>query len=204
MSPMTAEQPLDAEGHPSEGAFLEEAFLALETPPGYRAELIEAEIVVTPPPSGDHEDCLDTVVRQVLFQSATSMSASGHKGLVLPSGQGGGRRSHLIPDATFAPRELRLFRGAPSWMRPAGVAMVVEITSSNPQRDREDKRRCYARGAIPHYLLVDRETGTVTLYGDPTPASAPADYQSVFAVPFGKSVPLPEPFGFELDTSELP
>ncbi|CAM5512961.1 hypothetical protein SGLAM104S_06366 [Streptomyces glaucescens] len=48
-----------------------------------------------------------------------------------------------------------------------GVALVLEVTSSKPGADRETKRRCYARGGIPLYLLVDREAGAVTLFSDP-------------------------------------
>jgi Uma2 family endonuclease len=39
-------------GTPAE--FLLADFLTLETPEGYRAELTDGEIVVTPPPDGNH------------------------------------------------------------------------------------------------------------------------------------------------------
>ncbi|WP_310712776.1 Uma2 family endonuclease [Streptomyces lydicus] len=175
-----------------------EGFLALETPHGFRAELIEGEIAVTPPPDGDHEDYLSAILRQVLRESATDMDSSGHKGLLLPAGADK-PPNHVIPDATLAPRALRLFRGAPSWMPGDGVAMVVEVTSTNPRKDRKDKRHCYARAAIPLYLLVDRDKATVTLFSEPEEE----DYSEFHTLPFGKPVTLPAPFSFDLDTADF-
>ncbi|MGW7053370.1 Uma2 family endonuclease [Streptomyces sp. NPDC054887] len=171
-------------------------FLALDTPEGFRAELIEGEIVVTPPPDGDHEDYISVLVKQVLRHSRTDMDFSGNKGLRLRSG-GSCPRNHAIPDCTFAPTELRLYRGAEPWMPCDGVAMVAEVTSTRPRRGREEKRHCYARGGIPLYLLVDRETSSLTLFGEPEGD----DYRQLCTVPFGKTLGLPDPFGFDLETA---
>ncbi|WP_329127696.1 Uma2 family endonuclease [Streptomyces sp. NBC_01465] len=173
-----------------------EGFLALDTPEGFRAELIEGEIVVTPPPDGDHEDYIGLIVTQVIRKSLTDMQFSGNKGLKLRSG-GGCPKNHAIPDGTFAPTALRLFRGAESWMPCDGVALVVEVTSTKPRADREDKRRCYARGGIPLYLLVDREASSLTLFSDPEAD----DYRQHCTLPFGKPLSIPDPFGFDLETA---
>ncbi|MDT9693126.1 Uma2 family endonuclease [Streptomyces sp. P9(2023)] len=175
-----------------------EGFLALDTPEGFRAELIEGEIVVTPPPDGDHEDYINVIVKQVIRRSAIDVDFSGNKGLTL-EGIPDAPKDHVIPDGTFAPNELRLYRGADSWMPCEGVAMVLEVTSSRPNRDRETKRRCYARGDIPLYLLVDRGATSVTLFTDP----AGGDYRERHMVPFGKPLPLPDPFGFDLETADF-
>ncbi|MFK0115726.1 Uma2 family endonuclease [Streptomyces sp. NPDC090994] len=175
-----------------------EGFLALDTPEGFRAELIEGEIVVTPPPDGDHEDYIGLIVSQVIRQSATDMQFSGNKGLKLSSG-GACPKNHVLPDGTFAPTRLRLYRGAASWMPCEGVAMVLEVTSTKPQADREAKRRCYARGGIPLYLLVDRETSSVTLFSDPEEN----DYREHCTRPLGKPLTLPAPFAFDLDTADF-
>ncbi|GAA2275769.1 hypothetical protein GCM10010145_38470 [Streptomyces ruber] len=105
----------------------------------------------------------------------------------------------MIPDGTFAPRKLRLYRGSDPWMPCEGVAMVVEVTSTRPQADRDAKRRCYAHGRIPLYLLVDREYSSITLFSDPERG----DYRQHRTLPFGKPVALPEPFAFELDTADF-
>ncbi len=182
----------------SQDDILLEGFLALDTPKGFRAELIEGEIVVTPPPDGDHEEHIGDVQGQISRRSGTPMRCYGTKGLEIQRGDAG-PGDHVIPDMTVAPESLRLFRGAEPWMPSEGVAMVLEVTSSKPDRDRREKRHCYARGRIPLYLLIDRDHGAVTLFSEPEGD----DYVQVLRFPFGKEIPLPEPFSFDLDTSEF-
>lgn len=186
------------EVEPTTAELLLDRFLGLETPAGFKAELVEGKIVVSPTPDGDHQDAIDQIAFQVYRDSRVPMQQSGNSGLVLPRG-GLRPKNHVIPDITFALRELRLFRGAPSWMEPKGVAMVAEVTSTRPYDDRLAKRHCYARAAIPLYLIVDRDESRVLLYSDPSEE----DYASGVSVAFGEPLPLPEPFAFTLETAEF-
>ncbi|MEU5608838.1 Uma2 family endonuclease [Streptomyces sparsogenes] len=175
-----------------------EGFLLLDTPDGLRAELIDGEIVVTGLPDGDHEHHISVIIEQVIRKSATDMDFSGNKGLKIPR-DSRTVPDHVIPDGTFVPHDQRLFQGAEPWMPCEGVSMVVEVTSAKPDRDREAKRHRYANGDIPLYLLVDREKSSVTLFSDPENA----DYREVVTVPFGKSINLPAPFSFPLETADF-
>lgn len=181
---------------PAEG--LLHIFLSIDPLEGFRAELLEGEIIVTPPRDGDHEKYISRVVRQVIKRSRVDMDFSGNKGLKLVSG-GGCPKNHAIPDVTFGAMELDLFGNADPWMPCDGVAMVLEVTSTKPKADRETKRRCYARGGIPLYLLVDRETSSVTLFSNPEGD----DYRRHCTLPFGDPLTIPEPFAFDLDTTDF-
>ncbi|TDD36427.1 Uma2 family endonuclease [Actinomadura sp. KC06] len=177
-----------------------EGFLALDTPEGFRAELIDGEVVVTPPFLGDHEHCVAEISYQVVRDSPNAFHWAGQKGLIVPGGAGG-QGNRVIPDMVFAPRDLHLFGGASEWMpvEPNGIAMVVEVTSSKPEPDRTSKRYGYARAGIQLYLLVDRGEERVFLFSGPDGE----DYGHIDQVPFGKGLPLPEPFEIELDTSKF-
>jgi Uma2 family endonuclease len=166
------------------------AFEELSTPEGFRAELIDGEIIVTPPPDGEHEEAVAAIAEHFYRSSCLRVRVSGTKGLEVPGGR-------FIPDGTVA--EVGHFRGAPPWAPPDGVLLVFEVTSSHPAKDRDAKRRGYAAAGIPCYLLVDRDEAKVTLFTDPEGE----DYTAIKQVAFGKSLDLPEPFSFALDTAEL-
>jgi hypothetical protein len=76
-----------------------EDFLALDahTPEGYRAELTDGAITVTPPLGGNHERWISRIVRQVNRKSAQEMDFSGYKGLTVPS-DGQQDLGRVIPD----------------------------------------------------------------------------------------------------------
>ncbi|GAA1537029.1 hypothetical protein GCM10009730_52840 [Streptomyces albidochromogenes] len=75
--------------------------------------------------------------------------------------------------------------------------------SASPRRTRAPRRSCSPRcdgddeRGVPPHLLVDRETSSLTLFGEPEGD----DYRQLSTVPFGKPFTLPDPFGFDLETA---
>lgn len=165
-------------------------FLELQTPPGYRAELINREIVVVPPPSSKHENIIGRISRAVSRSAPENLIAVGNKGLITPRGR-------FIPDLTVAPDDA--YTDESSWSHSRAVELVCEITSSDPRHDRESKRLGYAQAGIPLYLLVDRDREMVVLFSEPDED----DYRITATVPFGKKLDLPKPFELSIDTGEF-
>lgn len=170
--------------------------ISAAAPLGWRVELIEGEICVTPPANGEHEEILAQVNRQVIRQSPDdSLLNYLGVGLNVP---GASDTGHVEPDLVIAPKGT--FGDQEQWHDPSAVVLVAEVTSkSTADRDRHKKIHGYARAGIPVYLLIDREEAEVTVYSEPSGD----EYTQNPKYKLGLVVPLPAPLGFELDTAEF-
>ncbi|MFE1413777.1 Uma2 family endonuclease [Streptomyces sp. NPDC058746] len=159
---------------------------------GDRAQIIEG-VIESVPPTWDHELAIEAIRDQVKARAKELGCATGAGNIDLP-----GSPNWYVPDIAVVPRDLA--KGS-SALLPADALLVVEVTSpSNADTDRVVKRRRYAEYGAPLYLLVDLIEQSVTLFADP----GPLGYTRVEGpYPFGTALRLPEPFGIELDTSEL-
>jgi Uma2 family endonuclease len=158
-------------------------------------ELINGRIYVVPAPDGDHDEYAASIGDQIRSQ-CPDLRLMHERGLEIPAYRAGRARV----DGAVAPRGY--FRGQPSWSDPSGVLMVVEITSgreSDAHVDRIEKRDAYAQAGLPSYLLVDRHRSEVTVFWAP----AEGRYLHTASAKFGVCLRLPEPFDFDLDTSEF-
>ncbi|QKW32818.1 Uma2 family endonuclease [Actinomadura sp. NAK00032] len=164
-----------------------EAFAALEVMPGFRAELVDEEIIVTPPPDGRHE----TVVVAVDDWVRDVHGLRLHRNLTLISPEG-----EYVPDGIAAPKGA--FAGREWHSKPDGVLMVLEVTSGRKgaERDRGSKRRGYAAADIPLYLLIDRLDGKATIYSEPRGG----DYAHSTSAALGDDLAIPEPLEGVLPT----
>ncbi|NYJ36284.1 Uma2 family endonuclease [Nocardiopsis aegyptia] len=176
----------------------------LNVPEGWRAEIIEGEIIVVAPPDYEHSQIVwlmtKALTREVLREGSALAHAEVHQTQDLKIPRTG---SMYFPDLMVLPESAP----DPDAENPAADAiLVMEVTSrSTAKRDRKAKLWGYAHAGIALYLLVDRRDpttrkGEVTLFSEPENGV----YTSVVKVPFGKEIHLPEPFDLTLDTSEFP
>lgn len=180
---------------PEHESSVEYAFdeLSAAAPEGWRVELIDGEIHVAPPGNGGHEEIVSEVSGQVRDRRKDGdLRTYTGLGLFVPDVTSTGK---VIPDLVIAPKGS--FRDQAEYHDPAPVLLVGEVTSrSTAAQDRGPKLRGYARAGIPCYLLIDREAGEAVVYSEPSGDS----YTRRAEAKLSKTIELPEPLGFELDT----
>lgn len=179
----------------SQEDFEEIARAAARTNESVRLEFLDGKIREKAVPDGYHGRIIEWLTK-VCLQARPELWLYGDQGLHVEAY----RRGNARPDGCLA--RSGAFEGAGEWASTEDVEMVVEVTSRDRdtnQRDRVDKPAAYAAAAIPVYLLVDRGNQTVKVHSEPEGGR----YAKVNEVAFGKSVSLPEPVGFELDTAPL-
>jgi Uma2 family endonuclease len=160
-----------------------------------RMEFVNGRIGEKAMPDGDHGRIIEWLTR-LCIQTDVGWWLYPDQGIRVETYRNGNAR----PDGLLAPTGT--FAGQGEWASTDGVLMVVEVTSADSDttnRDRIEKPRAYAETGIPVYLLIDRGTHEVKVHSLPDGVR----YESVLTVPFGKTVPLPDPVGFDLDTAPL-
>ncbi|MCX3062474.1 Uma2 family endonuclease [Streptomyces beihaiensis] len=112
------------------------------------------------------------------------------------------RQGRARPDAVITPEAH--FAGHGEWADPDGALTVVEVTSYDSDTDRRDRREkaaAYGQSGIPPYLLIDRDSRTVTVHSNPD--REVGGYRDARTSKFGEKVTVPDPMGIELDTEIL-
>ncbi|MFF9484705.1 Uma2 family endonuclease [Streptomyces sp. NPDC014676] len=167
-----------------------QAWKAMDLPEGYRAEIIEGAIEVSPTGRRRHTVLIGRLRRALDAYLAGSGYVAHHDGNVIH------RQKAWIPDLFVAPLDLDEIPDEDGLgVDAAGVGMVVEVASPghrNLQRDRVRKRREYARAGIPVYVIVDDfdDDGAVLVLTSPDPKKA--KYADEHRVPYGTDAVIPE------------
>lgn len=169
----------------------------LDVPEGWKAEIHEWGITMSPWPALGHFAIAD-LVNKALVAAAPGFGIHQNFPVEAPSL---GRL--FLPDFAVMSLDALEADGEAVSLPLDKTFLVVEITSpSNAFFDRGVKRDTYAAGGVPLYLLIDRcarPRKVCTLYSEPTEG----EYVRVTTVPFGEPVHLPEPFDTTLDTSRF-
>jgi len=190
MTEIRTEPPYLPENGPDLDEVLWQVWEAMELPEGYRAEIIEGAIEVSPTGRYAHSQIV-FLLKEALgdFLKGGDFAARNdtnviHEGCV------------WVPDLFVVARDTeRYVTDDGLGLTAAGVRVVFEVVSPGKRsqdRDRVKKRREYARAAIPVYVIIDDydDQGTVTVLTEPRPEKA--DWVGVHRVPYGTEVTIPE------------
>ncbi|MEY9927307.1 Uma2 family endonuclease [Catenulispora sp. GP43] len=192
-----------------------EGYLGL--PEGFRAEIIEGDIVVSPAARFTHNRIAARIA--AAFVRASDADPEFRWEAVPNTGVGEPESKGWIPDVAIVDNR-RGDEAAEAGLvviGPRDMAMAVEVTSpSNADHDREpgpqhrrkngnrimSKWTDYASAGVEFYLLVDGDprVARAILYFDPNPETS--RYESAIAWDLGEPIVLPEPFGLTIDTAD--
>ncbi|MDV7218282.1 Uma2 family endonuclease [Streptomyces prunicolor] len=167
-----------------------QAWKAMELPEGYRAEIIEGVIEVSPTGRLAHarvanrlRSALEVFLRDSERGAWNSMHVIHAHRAWIPDG--------FVARRDVEPADVEEDLG----IKASAVQVVAEVVSpgkTNQDRDRIRKRREYARAGIPMYVLIDDYDGqgAVTLFTGPRPDKA--DWEDIHRVPYGTEVEIPD------------
>jgi Uma2 family endonuclease len=163
---------------------------------GWRPEITERGIVMTPPPNVGHTHIASLIDRDLQRQLPDDLAVVQVLGVRVDPAE----RMHIPDLAVVAAADLR---GDGSHVMANQLLLAVEITSPRTAADdRTSKVSGYAAGGVPLYLLIDRhapEGPAVTLFSHP----AGSTYRDSHQVPFGEPVYLSAPFDYDLPTDSF-
>jgi Uma2 family endonuclease len=174
-----------------------EAAARLDVPEGYRVEVIDGRIIVTPPADGDHGVALTRLLVSLWALDPLE------KGLDVIQGLGiylrPGKKGFAIPDLAVVDADFRDHRLPYSCYPPSVFHLVVEVTSSNWEEDTEGKVKAYATVGVPVYVIADREHGKVLVLSHPHEGT----YENTATYRPGEKVEIPGPLPCEISAQTL-
>ncbi|GLX39937.1 hypothetical protein Sros01_60100 [Streptomyces roseochromogenus] len=163
----------------------------MDTPDGFKAELIRGKIIVSPWPRPRHLRRM-----RALREQLQAHAPDGHVAETAPFLFRFSAAERAYGPDLFVADETA-FDGEGRHADGAALSLVGEFTSlSTRDADWNEKLDVYG-GLVPVYLVVDMQDSEITCCRDPSPHG----YRSRTTVSFGEALPLPDPFGFAIDTT---
>ncbi|MEU6381045.1 Uma2 family endonuclease [Streptomyces sp. NPDC046909] len=162
----------------------------MELPEGYRAEIFEGAIEVSPTGRLSHAHIVNCLRNALVRFLGEGEYAAFQAANVIH------QRKGWTPDLLIAPEDLDAHGHEEELgVTASAVSLIVEVVSPgkrNQDRDRVRKRREYARAGIPVYVIIDDydNSGTVSILTAPLPERA--RYEDEHRVPYGTDALVPE------------
>ena len=124
---------------------------------GFRYEIIDGSLLVTPPPGIGHQ--------RIVTELAVALSLAAPPELLVLAGAGvakvQGQTNYFEPDVVVVDRDAA--READNKLDPRSVRLAVEVVSpSSRSIDKVLKRDAYARMGLPHYWIVTPQDRVTT------------------------------------------
>jgi Uma2 family endonuclease len=156
---------------------------------GNRYELIDGELVVSPPPALPHQ-----LLQSRLLIRLDRAAPAGVEILAAPVGVERGNDTHVEPDLLVVPRSA--LGGDKLAERPL---LVVEILSpSSRSYDSVRKRRVYEQMGVPSYWIADPIAASLTVL-----ELVDGTYQDVASAHGAETVTVERPFPLAITPDEL-
>jgi Uma2 family endonuclease len=160
-------------------------------PPGYRAELIEGEIIEMSPIGPPHAACVGRLTQRLILLLQHDVIVWVQNPIRLDD------YSEPEPDVTvLKPREDFYAKSLPT---PAEVLLLVEVSESSLEFDRKRKLPLYARAGVPEVWIVNLADERVEVFADP----ADGVYQTTAQVGRGEALQARGVEGLRLGVSEV-
>jgi Uma2 family endonuclease len=165
-------------------------------PDGYRTEIIEGKIVMSPWSQGLYNHILVSLMDQL-----APHVPEDHRALPVPNLFVFPQHSRSYgPDLHVA--DLSATKVRSIFLPGSALSLVAELTSTSTRdADWGEKLEVYGKAEVPVYVLIDMQKALVTVFHDPTPDLG---YRQRAQVKLGETIHVPAPFDFDLDTSSWP
>jgi Uma2 family endonuclease len=167
----------------------------IEQATGLRVEILGGTLVMSPTPRGKHAGTVRRLRRQIEPQLPAGLASYEVSSIAMPDDHD----DYCTPDLVVLPESWDV---DDDWLTdPGDVELAVEVISkSEKARQITDKNGWYSAAGVRMLLVVDPRSGRWDLYTRP---KADAYHGRLDGV-YGDPIPLPEPFGFSVDTGCLP
>lgn len=156
-----------------------------------QVELIEGEILEMAPMGSRHAACIDKLNRHL------NRAVSGEVLVRVQSPIRLDDDSEPEPDvALLKPREDFYSREHPG---PGDVLLVIEVSDTSAEYDKEVKLPLYARSGVPEAWIVDLAAGTVEVHSRP----APGGYRQTLRASRGETLKSETVSGLEIAADDV-